>query len=183
MALNKLFLVPSLQQTSKWLVLSNHLLTRMLDKVGGAEQLCILTARGLMGLFFIYFALDKFIAYSDTTVYMSSLGVSGLLLPFIILLELVGGIALLVGWQTRKAAVSLAAFTVLAALVFHSDFAEPVQSILFMKNMAIAGGLLLFVAVGAGQHSLDAHSIVLLKKAKAKPKTRTKARAKSSNKT
>ena len=170
-----------LQQTSKWLEISSHLLTDMLVKVGGAEQLCLLTARGLIGLFFIYFALDKFASYSDTTVYMSSLGVPGIVLPFVLLLELLGGAALLVGWQTRKAAVSLAGFTVLAALFFHSDFTEPVQSILFMKNMAIAGGLLLFVAVGAGQHSFDAHSIFLLKKAKTKPKTRAKVKAKISS--
>ncbi len=166
------------QQTSKWLEISNHLLTRMLEKVGGAEELCILAARGLIGLFFIYFALDKFISYSDTAIYMSSLGVPGILLPIIILFELVAGLALLVGWQTRKAAVGLAGFTALAALLFHSDFSEPVQTILFMKNMAIAGGLLLFVVVGAGQHSLDAHGIGLLKKTKAKPKTRRKAKKK-----
>ena len=168
-----------LQHTSKWLDISNHLLTRLLDKVGGVEQLCILAARGLFGLFFIYFALDKLVSYSDTTIYMSSLGVPGIVLPFIILLELIGGMALLVGWQVRKAAVLLASFTALAALIFHSDFSEPVQSILFMKNMAIAGGLLLFVAVGAGQHSLDAHSIVLLKKGKRKPKTRAKTKLKN----
>ncbi len=166
--------------TLKWLDISNHPLTRMMDKVGGVEQLCILIARGLMGLFFIYFALDKFVSYSDTTIYMSSLGVPGILLPAIILLELVGGMALLIGWQIRKAAVSLAVFTLLAALLFHSDFSEPVQTILFMKNMAIAGGLLLFVALNTGQHNLDIHSISLLKKEKAKTKTRSKS--KTSNK-
>lgn len=168
-----------LQHTSKWLELGNHLFTRILENVGGVEQSCILLARALLGLFFIYFALDKFAAYSDTAIYMSAFGVTGILLPVVILFELLAGIALLVGWQTRKAAVLLAGFTILTALMFHSDFTEPVQTILFMKNMAIAGGLLLFVAVGAGQHSLDAHSIVLLKKGKAKTKTRTRAKPSS----
>ena len=170
-----------LQQTSKWLELGNDLLNRMLEKAGGVEQTCILLARGLLGLFFIFFALDKLAAYSDTAIYMSAFGVAGILLPGVILIELLAGTALLVGWQTRKAAVSLAGFTILAALIFHSDFTEPVQTILFMKNMAIAGGLLLFVAVGAGQHSLDAHSIELLKKSKVKTKARTRAKPKSKN--
>jgi putative oxidoreductase len=115
-----------------------------------------MTARALLGLFFIYFGLDKFVNYGDTGVYMSAFGIPALFLPLIIILEIVGGIALLVGWQLKRVAGLLAGFTALTALIFHSDFAEPVQVILFMKNMAITGGLLLFIATGAGQLSIDA---------------------------
>lgn len=149
-----------LQNTSKWLTTTQHtiksMLSQLVSKAGGLEELCIMTARGMLGLFFIYFGLDKFVYYSDTTIYMSTFDVPGMLLPLVILIEVGGGIALLVGWQLKRVAALLAGFTVLTTLVFHSDFAEQVQVLLFMKNMAIAAGLLLFVAIGAGQLSLDA---------------------------
>jgi len=163
-----------LQHTFKWLATAQHSLHRILDsslaplvkKLGGIEEICIMSARGILGLFFIYFGLDKFVGYSDTAIYMSSFGVTDLLLPMVILLEVGGGIALLVGWRLKMVAGLLAGFTILAALVFHSDFSEQVQTILFMKNMAIAAGLLLFVAVGAGQLSLDAQKAKKTRKPK-----------------
>jgi len=166
-----------LQHTSKWFVTAQHILQKTLQSLqnilapllawaGGIEQICVMTARGLLGLFFIYFGLDKFVNYADTTIYMSSFSVPGLFLPVVILLEIAGGIALLVGWRFKLTAGLLAGFTGLAALVFHSDFAEPVQVILFMKNMAIVAGLLLFVAIGAGQLSLDAQKAKKTRKPK-----------------
>lgn len=157
-----------LQNTSKWLTTTQHTvqskLSQLISKAGGIEELCIMSARGTLGLFFIYFGLDKFVHYSDTAIYMSTFSVPGLLLPLVILLEVVGGIALLVGWQLKRVAALLAGFTALTALIFHSDFVEQVQVLLFMKNMAIAAGLLLFVAVGAGKLSLDAQKAVKGKK-------------------
>lgn len=149
-----------LQHTSKWLVTIQRTLQRsltpLIKRVAGIEAICVMTARGLLGLFFIYFGLDKLVNYADTTIYMSSFSVPGSFLPVVILLEVAGGIALLVGWRLKLVAGLLAGFTLLTALVFHSDFVEPVQVILFMKNLAIVAGLLLFVAIGAGQLSLDA---------------------------
>lgn len=149
-----------LRNTSKWLVTTQHALqgifTPLIDRAGGIEAICVMTARALLGLFFIYFGLDKFVNYADTTIYMSSFSIPGMFLPIVILLEVVGGIALLVGWRLKLVAALLAGFTLLTALVFHTDFGEPVQVILFMKNLAIVAGLLLFVAIGAGQLSLDA---------------------------
>jgi putative oxidoreductase len=69
--------------------------------------------------------------------------------------EVLGGLLLLVGFQARIAAAALAAFTVLAAIFFHTDFADVNQTIHFMKNFAIAGGLLQIVAFGAGAFSFD----------------------------
>lgn len=158
------------QNTSKWLSTTHHSLqdslARLLQRAGGLEEVCVMTARGLLGLFFIYFGMDKFVAYSDTTIYMSTFGVPGIILPLVILLEIGAGVALLVGWRIKQAAGLLAGFTLLTALIFHSDFNEQVQVILFMKNMAILAGLLLFVAIGAGQLSLDAKNTGKTRKAK-----------------
>jgi putative oxidoreductase len=71
------------------------------------------------------------------------------------LVELLGGLLLVVGFQARIAAAALAAFSVLAAIFFHANFGDVNQTIHFMKNVAIAGGLLQIVAFGAGAFSLD----------------------------
>jgi putative oxidoreductase len=76
------------------------------------------------------------------------------------LVEVLGGLLLLAGFQTRIAAAALAAFTVLAAIFFHANFADTNQLIHFMKNIAITGGLLQIVAFGAGAFSLDNRSSV-----------------------
>jgi putative oxidoreductase len=86
---------------------------------------------------------------------MAAVGVPGGLLPAVIALEVVGAIAIIVGWKTRITAVLLAGFTMLAAVLFHSNFADQVQMIMFLKNVAIAGGFLLLAANGPGALSLD----------------------------
>ena len=80
----------------------------------------------------------------------------GVLLPLVILLEVGGGLAIITGWQTRWIAFLLAVFTVAAGVIFHSNFADQIQMIMFMKNLAIAGGFLLLAVHGAGGFSLDA---------------------------
>lgn len=87
---------------------------------------------------------------------MESMGVPGALLPLVILLEIGGGLAILVGWQIRIAAFLLAGFTVASALIFHADFGDQMQAILLMKNMAMAGGLLFLIAGGRHDWSIDA---------------------------
>jgi putative oxidoreductase len=78
-----------------------------------------------------------------------------------IVLELVGGLALIVGWQTRWAALALAFFTLAASVIFHNFWAMPaeqqmVQQLMFMKNISVAGGMLVLAAFGAGAFSVDA---------------------------
>ena len=75
-----------------------------------------------------------------------------------IALELLGGIAIILGWQTRIIALALAAFTLVAALIFHNNLGDQMQQIMFMKNLAITGGLLFLVAFGAGRLSIDSRS-------------------------
>jgi putative oxidoreductase len=77
------------------------------------------------------------------------------LLPLIILTDMGGGLALLFGFKTRWVALALAGFTVLAALIFHMDFNDQMQKNNFLKNLAIACGLLMFVRYGAAEPSID----------------------------
>lgn len=72
-----------------------------------------------------------------------------------VLIEVLGGLLLIVGFQTRFVAAALAGFSVLAAIYFHSNFADINQTVHFMKNFALVGGLLQVVAFGAGALSFD----------------------------
>jgi putative oxidoreductase len=115
-----------------------------------------LTGRMLMSSIFIMAGINKISGYAGTQGYMESMGVPGTLLPLVILLEVAGGLAILLGWQTRGAAFLLAGFSVLSAVIFHANFGDQTQSILFMKNMAMAGGLLFLVAGEKHDWSIDA---------------------------
>ncbi len=111
-------------------------------------------ARILLAHIFILAGMNKIMGYAGTQGYMESVGVPGMLLPLVILVEVGAGLALVVGWQTRLAAYALAGFTVLSAVIFHSNLGDQTQMIMFMKNFAIAGGLLLLAEHGAGAFSL-----------------------------
>jgi putative oxidoreductase len=116
----------------------------------------VLLARLLLAHIFVLAGINKITGFAGTQGYMESMGVPGVLLPLVILLEVGGGLALILGFLTRWAALALAAFSVAAALLFHSNFNEQVQMILFMKNFAMAGGLLMLYVHGAGSISIDA---------------------------
>jgi len=109
-------------------------------------------ARALLAYIFIVAGWGKLTAYSATVGYMESMGVSGALLPLTILVELGGGLALLLGFQTRFAALGLGFFSLITAFIFHSTDADTIN---FMKNFAIAGGLFILMLQGAGKFSLD----------------------------
>lgn len=108
----------------------------------------------LSGLFLIS-GLGKIGAYAGTAAYMASLGVPGAMLPLVIATEVLGAVAIIFGWQTRVVAFLLAGFTLLTGLVFHNNFADQMQMIMFLKNVSITGAFLLLVANGAGPLSLD----------------------------
>ncbi len=106
-----------------------------------------LIARILLALIFIMAGIGKIIDPAGTSGYMDAMGVPSILLWPTIALELLGGIAIAIGYKTSIAAFALAVFSIAAAILFHHDFADKMQMILFMKNLAMAGGLLL-LAVG-----------------------------------
>jgi putative oxidoreductase len=109
-----------------------------------------------LSLIFLISGWGKLAGYAATQGYMESVGVPGALLPLVIALELGGGLALVAGVATRWTALALAAFSVVSALIFHADLADPIQSIMFWKNVAMAGGFLLLAANGPGALSVDA---------------------------
>lgn len=115
----------------------------------------ILAGRILISAIFISAGISKIGGYVGTQGYMEQMGVPGILLPAVIALEILGGVAIVIGFQTRIAAVLLAAFTLVTTAVFHSDFSDQIQMILFMKNLAISGAFLLLFAQGPGQWALD----------------------------
>ena len=119
------------------------------------DHMINLVARILMSQIFIISGIGKITGYAGTQGYMAKMGVPGALLPLVILTEVGGGLALLFGFQTRWVALALAGFTVLSALIFHMNFGDQMQMINFMKNIAIAGGLLMFVRYGAEAPAID----------------------------
>ena len=114
-----------------------------------------LIGRIMLALIFILAGVGKITDPAGTMGYMQSAGLPGLLLWPIIALVLLGGIALAIGYKTRLVAFALAAFCVLAAALFHNNFADQMQMILFLKNIAIAGGLLLLAVSGSTAYSMD----------------------------
>ncbi|MBG0749300.1 Inner membrane protein yqjF [Pectobacterium carotovorum subsp. carotovorum PCCS1] len=120
------------------------------------ESTALLIARILMPILFIVAGYGKLgDAYAGTQQYMQAMGVPTFLLPLTILLELGGGLAVLFGLLTRTVALFTAGFTLLTALIFHSNFAEGMNQLMFMKNLTIAGGYLLLAVTGPGAFSID----------------------------
>lgn len=122
----------------------------------------VLIARLLLALMFLLGGIGKFTGLDGTAGYIASVGLPApqLLAVGAGLVEVIGALLLVVGWQTRWAALALAGFTLLATFLFHNYWAIPaeqqmMQQLMFMKNLAIVGGLLMVFAFGAGSLSLD----------------------------
>ncbi|MDA5208166.1 DoxX family protein [Escherichia coli] len=113
------------------------------------EDVGVLVARILMPILFITAGWGKITGYAGTQQY------PGFMLPLVILLEFGGGLAILFGFLTRTTALFTAGFTLLTAFLFHSNFAEGVNSLMFMKNLTISGGFLLLAITGPGAYSID----------------------------
>lgn len=127
------------------------------------KDLAAPAGRAALALIFILSGVQKIGGYAATQGYMEFMGVPGGLLPLVIAVELGAGVALLLGWQARIAAFLLAGFSVLSGLIFHlvpsfglEGMAAQAETIGFLKNVSIAGGLLVVTALGAGPWSLDA---------------------------
>ena len=128
-----------------------------------AQGFPLLVARILLALMFVMAGISKLTGLEGTAGYIASVGLpmAQVLALGAGVLEAAAGVMLIVGWQARWAALALAAFTVLASLLFHNFWAMPkdqqfMQQLMFMKNLAITGGLLFVFAFGPGSLSLDA---------------------------
>ena len=122
----------------------------------GLNKFIPLVSRILLGLIFVLAGAGKIADPAGTAGYISSGGLPGTLLVWpTIALELLGGLALIVGFKARWAALALAAFSIVAAALYHNNFADQVQMVMFLKNLAMAGGLLLVYLYGAGKFAID----------------------------
>jgi putative oxidoreductase len=114
--------------------------------------------RWLLAAIFLISGFGKLANPAGTIGYIAAVGLP---LPAVgyalaVAVEIGGGLLLVAGYRTRIAALVLAAFTLVAAICFHNHFADQNQFIHFLKNVAIAGGLLQVAAFGAGRWSVDA---------------------------
>lgn len=126
------------------------------------KDVAALVGRVLLALLFVWAGYGKITDYAGTADFMASAGVPmiGVLLPLSLVVELGGALALIIGWKTRWAALALVAFSVVATLTFHNFWAMKPEAVmmnalLFYKNVAVIGGLLMVWAFGPGRLSVD----------------------------
>src|SRR5262245_551711 len=128
------------------------------------NNVVVLIGRILLSIIFILAGFGKLTDISGTAAYFASDGLPGgaALVVVVGLVELLGGLAILLGFQTRIAAWVLAAFSLATALVAHTGWADINQLIHFQKNLAMAGGFLVLATYGPGALSVDARRGVSL---------------------
>ena len=121
-----------------------------------------LIGRLLIIALFLPAGLGKISGFEGTLGYFASLGIPAPVFALVvtIVIEVIGSIALLVGFHTRLVAIVMAIFTLLAAVTGHAYWAAPadaafIAQLLFFKNIAVMGGLLVLASAGAGSFSID----------------------------
>ena len=119
------------------------------------QQFSAPLGRLLLSIIFIFAGIGKITDYATTQGYMESVGVPGMLLPLVIAFEVLGGIAILLGYKARLSAMLFVGFNIVSAIIFHQFWVDESQMNSFMKNVAIAGGFLMIFAHGAGVYSID----------------------------
>ncbi len=122
------------------------------------EKIAPLLGRTLIALIFLMAGYGKLTDPAGTQQYMAAYGMplTGFFLVCTIILELGGGLSVLLGYKARWGATALAIFLVPVTLIFHTKFSDQMQVAMFMKNLAIIGGLLMVASAGPGPISLDA---------------------------
>ena len=111
--------------------------------------------RIFLSLLFLIEGLGKVSIEQDVTMYMEDYGVPGILFLPALVLEILFPLILIAGYKTKWTASVMALFTFAVAIIFHTDFGESMQLMLFLKDIAIAGGFMIIVANGPGKISLD----------------------------
>ena len=116
----------------------------------------LLVSRCLVAALFLWSGVGQITGYEDTAIFMTRHGVIGNLLPVAVFIELSGAVLLIFGYRMRFTCLALAGFCVVTALLFHANFTDRAQMFHFLKNAAIAGGLLSLYVSGPGRLSFDA---------------------------
>jgi putative oxidoreductase len=121
-------------------------------------SLAILVGRILLAAMFVLAGFAKLTDIAGTAGWFGSIGLPAPTVVAVLvgLLELVGGLAIVIGYKTRIAALALAVFAIGATLIAHTNFADMIQFLIFQKNFAVVGGLLVLAFVGPGALSVDA---------------------------
>lgn len=113
--------------------------------------------RIFLSVIFLMAGLNKITNFAGTQKYMAAYGIplTAFFAVCAIILEIAGGLSVLLGYKTRWGAFALVIFLIPTTLIFHTKFSEQIQVVMFMKNMAILGGLLLLASFGPGPLSVD----------------------------
>ena len=120
------------------------------------RNLALLVGRVFIVAIFIWDGVGILRDYAGSVTYSESFGVPGIFLPLVVLLQIGGGILIVLGWWTRLVALAFAAFCVSTALLFHRNWSDLNEFLHFGKDFAIAGGFLFLFAEGPGNWSADA---------------------------
>ena len=125
-----------------------------------AKQHGPLVGRILLALIFLIAGVGKITGFAGTVGYMEAYGVpmAQLLAVVAIVIEVGGGIMLIVGWQARWGAAALFLFTLIVTPIFHAFWSDPGEQVNFLKNLAIMGGLLYVMAYGPGNMAMQKNS-------------------------
>ena len=118
-------------------------------------QVIEVLGRIFLSMLFLIEGINKIFNYEGTIQYMESFSVPGYLAIPAIILEILFPLLLIIGYQTKIAALVMTIFTIVVAIIFHTNFNDHIQFITFFKNIAIAGGFLIIFVNGAGKYSVD----------------------------
>ena len=114
-----------------------------------------LIGRIFLSALFLFNGIAKIFDYEGTIEYMENFEVPGYLISHAIIIEILFPILLIIGYKTRLSAIVLASFTILLAVIFHTDFSNQMQLTQFLKNFAIAGGFIMIFVYGPDKYSID----------------------------
>ena len=118
-------------------------------------QVIEVLGRIFLSMLFLIEGINKIFNYEGTIQYMESFGVPEYLIIPAIILEILFPLLLIIGYHAKIAALVMAIFTIVVAIIFHTNFDDHMQFITFFKDIAIAGGFLIIFANGAGKYSVD----------------------------
>jgi putative oxidoreductase len=127
----------------------------MLIKPAALHDLALLAGRLLLAWIFVHEGAFLLANYNASSAGMVKMGVPAFALAPMIALQLVAGLSITVGWYARCGAVALGLFCLATAFLFHTNFAIRNELLHFEKDLAIAGGMFVLMACGAGRWSVD----------------------------